>query len=94
MVLIEAMASGIPAVATRCGGPDGIISDGVDGFLVDRDDVATMARRIEVLFTDHGLNRKMGLAARATVERRFDDVVAGKAFLDVWDRLAHRQRAD
>lgn len=94
MVIIEAMSSGVPVIATRCGGPEGIVTDGEDGFLVNRDDAETMARRIEVLFDDHDLNRRMGIAARATVERRFDDVVAGKAFLEIWDRLAREGQAD
>ncbi len=39
------MSSGVPVVSTRSGDPDGIISDGEDGFLVDRDD--------PVIFADH-----------------------------------------
>lgn len=93
IVVIEAMACGIPVVATRCGGPDGIIMDGEDGFLVPRDDAATMAERLTRLLQQPVLNREMGVKARASVERRFDARVAGAAFVDVWDRLLHKAGA-
>ena len=87
MVVIEAMSCGVPVVATRCGGPDGIISDGKDGFLVPLNDATSMADRLSILCSDAALNLRMGQAARATVEARYADDVAGQAFIDVWDRL-------
>ena len=42
IVLIEAMACGVPVVSTRCGGPDGIISDGHDGYLTEVGNVASL----------------------------------------------------
>jgi glycosyltransferase involved in cell wall biosynthesis len=87
MVVIEAMACGLPVVSTRSGGPDGIISDGVDGYLVPRDATAAMTDRIARLLSDERLNRAMGQKARVTIEERYAERVAGMAFLDVWDRL-------
>lgn len=92
MVLIEAMACGIPVVATRCGGPEGIITDGEDGHLVPRDDPAAMAERIARLLRTPSLNQSMGAKARATVERCYDERVAGEAFLATWDRLLDKPR--
>lgn len=94
VVVLEAMACGVPAVCTRSGGPDGIISDGVDGRLVPLEDAPAMASALEGVLSEVGTNRAMGLAARATIERRYALEVAGEAFLDVWDKLAARTTAN
>ena len=93
VVILEAMACGVPVVATRCGGPEGIITEGKDGFLVPLDDAATMADRLALLCTDSDLNRALGLQARKTIESRYSEDVAGQAFLDVWERLLQKPRA-
>jgi glycosyltransferase involved in cell wall biosynthesis len=87
MVIIEAMASGIPVVATRCGGPDGIITDGYDGYLVPVGNSSALADRVATLASDPSLRRIMGRRARATVEERFSEDKAGAAFLSVYDTL-------
>lgn len=48
VVLIEAMAMGLPVVATRCGGPEDIVSEAT-GFLVDKDDLAGFASAMGAL---------------------------------------------
>ena len=90
VAILEAMACGVPVVATRCGGPEGIITDGTDGFLVPRNDAGAMAARLTTLLDSLELNEAMGQRARATIETRFTDEVAGQAFLEVWDRLLRR----
>ncbi len=90
VVILEAMACGVPVVATRCGGPEGIITDGTDGFLVPREDAGAMAARLQVLLDSPTLNETMGRRARATIEARYADEVAGEAFLEVWDGLLKR----
>ncbi len=90
VVLLEAMACGVPVVSTRSGGPDSLIEDGVNGFLVARDDAAALADRIAALLADDVARREMGRRARRTVDLRYSSTVAGDAFLDVWSRLASR----
>ena len=90
IVILEAMACGVPVVATRCGGPEGVITDGTDGFLVPRDDAVALAARLQALLDSHTLNEALGRRARATIEARYADEVAGEAFLEVWDRLLKR----
>jgi D-inositol-3-phosphate glycosyltransferase len=87
IVILEAMACGVPVVATRCGGPEGVITDGKDGFLVPRDDAVCLAVQVQKLLDSPGLNEAMGRRARAMIEARYAEEVAGEAFLDVWDRL-------
>lgn len=89
MVLLEAMACAVPVVSTRSGGPDGIITDGEDGFLVPRDDAGALSARLAQLLDDRTRARDMGNRARQTIERRFDERVAGQSFIDVWERLIH-----
>ena len=90
VVLLEAMACGVPVVSTRSGGPDGVITDGENGYLVSLNDAAALADRIARLHLDEGLNRMMGQRARATIEQCYAEEVAGQAFLEVWDRLLHK----
>lgn len=92
VVILEAMACGIPVVATRCGGPEGIISDGKDGFLVSLGDAHLMADRLSLLCTDAAMNLKMGKAARKTIEARYSEEVAGAKFVNVWDKLLNNTR--
>jgi glycosyltransferase involved in cell wall biosynthesis len=90
IVVVEAMSCGVPVVVTRCGGPDAIVTDGIDGYLVERGNSNEMADRLDRIFRDPASAREMGRRARATVEARYANAVAGKVFLDVYDRLLSR----
>lgn len=69
--LLEAMACGLPCVATRVGGTPEVLRDGEGGFLVASEDHAAAAECIERLIADRDLARRMGAKARARVEERF-----------------------
>lgn len=90
VVLLEAMACAVPAVATLCGGPDGIITDGVDGYLVPMNDADAMASKMECLLTNESLNLQMGFEARRLIERKYDERIAGEVFVDIWEGLVNR----
>lgn len=64
VALIEAMATGLPAVATRSGGPDGIVGPG-DGVLVDADDEVALADGILELVATLGVIDGHAIAERA-----------------------------
>jgi glycosyltransferase involved in cell wall biosynthesis len=68
---VQAMASGLPVVATKSGGPEEIITDGVDGLLVPRDDPASLAAAMLRLVGDEALRRSLGSAARRSARARF-----------------------
>ncbi|HET6553595.1 MAG TPA: glycosyltransferase family 4 protein [Dyella sp.] len=87
MVLVEAMACGVPVIATRCGGPEEIITDGIDGRLVGCGAREAMALAMLEVCADFERNLRMGEAARATVLRRFSSQSAFEPFLDVYQRL-------
>jgi glycosyltransferase involved in cell wall biosynthesis len=69
--LLEAMASGLPCVATRVGGNPEAIEDGQNGFLVPAEDPNTAAQRIAQLLRNPEQARRVGRAARQTVEESF-----------------------
>jgi glycosyltransferase involved in cell wall biosynthesis len=61
----EAMAAGLPVVATRCGGPENLIVNDETGLLVPNGDERAMAAAISALVADAGRRTRLGLAARA-----------------------------
>ncbi len=71
VVLLEAMANGVPTVATRVGGISDVVLDGVTGFLVEPGDPAQLAEKIHVLLRDSVLRNQMGRAAAARVRQVF-----------------------
>ncbi|HEY3109224.1 MAG TPA: glycosyltransferase family 4 protein [Chloroflexota bacterium] len=79
VVLIEAMASGKPVVATSIPGPRAVVDDGVDGFVVPPGDAAALAARIADLADGPALRAGMGAAGRRKVEQRY-----------AWPHLAER----
>lgn len=71
LVVLEAMACGVPVVATRQGGPAEVITDGVDGLLVSPTDPAEMAGRITRLIRNPELRNRIGRAGRRRVEEAY-----------------------
>lgn len=69
--ILEAMASGLPVVATRVGGADELVLDGETGLLVSPAAPDAMAATLRRLAADEGGRRSMGTAARHRVEREF-----------------------
>jgi len=69
--VMEAMASGVPVVATDDGGTPELLADGVEGFLVAKNDEATAAGLILRLLDDEGLRHSMGQRGRETMTARF-----------------------
>jgi len=67
--VMEAMAKGIPVVATRVGGVPDLVRDGVTGFLVEPGDVAALAARIREVMSDASLWTKMSNASLLEIRR-------------------------
>ena len=76
---VEAMAAGVPVVATRSGAVPETVKDNQTGFLTCKNDPHSLAMRILELLHDDNLREKMGRAARAWVHENF-----------VWDRVAEK----
>jgi D-inositol-3-phosphate glycosyltransferase len=86
LVAVEAMASGVPVVASRVGGLTGTVKDGETGYLVPWLCPEPFAERIELLLDNEPLRISLGAAAREAVSRYRWENVAG-AVLDVYESL-------
>lgn len=74
--MLEAMARGVPVVATRVGGIPDVIEDRVNGLLVDPGQPEALARAIVTILTDDALRSRLREAARSDVRERFStDIV-------------------
>lgn len=78
VVLMEAMAMGVPVVSTRLSGITELVQDGVNGLLVAPNDAPALADAIQRLLHDPALARHFSRHGRATVEREFDIEVSAE----------------
>lgn len=69
--LLEAMAAGVPVVASPQGGIPEAVVDGVSGFLAGAGNVATLERLLRRLLTERDLSARIGAAARESARLRF-----------------------
>jgi glycosyltransferase involved in cell wall biosynthesis len=79
MSILEAMAYGIPVVATNVGAISDAITDGKEGFIVTPGNIEQLALRLGDLLSDSDLRRRMGDAGATKVRARFTaQIVAQK----------------
>lgn len=71
MAVLEAMAAGLPVIATGVGGIPDAIDDGRDGILIEPHDSAAIAAALSALLSDSSRRRQLGAAARTRAEEAF-----------------------
>jgi glycosyltransferase involved in cell wall biosynthesis len=71
MVVVEAMARMKRVVATKCGGPEEIITDGDDGFLVDKENPEAMSNKLEELIKYSEKSNHVPVAAFNTAKSNY-----------------------
>jgi glycosyltransferase involved in cell wall biosynthesis len=89
-VLIEAMASGLPAVTTTVGGIPELVRHDVNGLLATPRDVAGIAAHLAALLDDHERLERLSRSARQTVERYFNAQTAGNQLAELFEGLVLR----
>ena len=85
--LLEAMACGLPCVATRVSGSEDIISDGVNGLLVEPEQPAELAQALRRSIEDAELAQRLGREGRATVVRDYQLTTIVEQCLELYRRL-------
>ncbi|MGH2389659.1 MAG: glycosyltransferase, partial [Chloroflexota bacterium] len=86
LVALEAMAAGLPVVATRTGGLQVTVEDGVNGYLVDIDDTEALAERLLLLWASPALRRELG-ARGARIAGRYAWPLIAKRMIDLYGTL-------
>jgi glycosyltransferase involved in cell wall biosynthesis len=90
--LIEAMACGLPCVATNVGGNAEAVSHGESGYIINSEDADSAAARILMLLKDPDSARKMGTAGRKIVESRFTSDTMIAQLVGHYERLLANRR--
>ncbi|MBA3033121.1 MAG: TIGR03088 family PEP-CTERM/XrtA system glycosyltransferase [Gammaproteobacteria bacterium] len=85
--ILEAMASGLPVIATRVGGNPELVIEGRTGCLVPSSDVAAMARALVGYATDIEKARAAGKAGREEIKNRFSIEAMVATYHGLYDRL-------
>lgn len=88
--LLEAMATGVSAIASNAGGNPYILRHGENGFLFPSGDSAVLAAQLEQLGTDQGLRNRLALAARQEVEQRYSLRAAADRLGEIYDGFLAR----
>ena len=92
MTLLEAMAAGLPVVATRVGGNPEVVVDGETGWLVPPRDPDALAAAIRSLLDDPKLAARMGESGRTRVRERFSLEAMVRAYAAVYDATTQELR--
>jgi sugar transferase (PEP-CTERM/EpsH1 system associated) len=84
--ILEAMATGLPVLATAVGGNLELVQAGETGTLVPRDDPESMARALRAYAENGELCRRHGEAARRAIETRFGMEAMVDAYMTIYDK--------
>jgi len=92
VALLEAMACGLPVVATRSGGPSDVVEDGINGLLVAPEDPEALARAVNKILDDPHLARRLGREARKTVEKKYSLQSVTDRYVKLYEELCLKPR--
>lgn len=90
--IMEAMAIGLPVVASDVGGTPELVRDGVDGWLIASGDTRAASERLVRLAKDPGRGRRMGEAGRSRIEHEFSVARMVEAYLEIYEETTGRRR--
>ena len=85
VTMLEAMAAGLPIIASSVGAIPDVIKDGENGFLIEPGDYTTLASKICLLASDKNLRDKMAESNVNRIRRNYDKDIILKKLSDVYD---------
>lgn len=91
VTLLEAMAVGMPVIASRVGGIPEVLKDGVTGFLVEPQNVQQLVQKTEEMIKEPNKRTAMGLAAKELFTKKFSAAAMVKYTEDLYLRLCMRE---
>jgi glycosyltransferase involved in cell wall biosynthesis len=90
--VMEAMAAGLPVVATAVGGVPELVEDGASGILVPNEDLHGLVAAMQRMAQNPDLREQMGHAARCRAVERFDIRQTVRAYEALYEELLQRRR--
>lgn len=84
MAVLEAMAAGVPVVASRVGGVPDLVEEGETGLLIDPDDASSIASAVGRMLADPAARARMAAKARERAKERFDPRVVADRHLEIY----------
>lgn len=85
--VLEAMAAGLPVIATRIAGSEELVLDGVTGRLVPPEDAAALREALRPLLAQAGLRRQMGNAALERVRTHYSWESSARRYFDLLQQV-------
>ncbi len=89
--IVEAMASGLPVIATWHGGIPSVISDGTTGFLVKENDFDHIANEIVMLYKDMELRKTIGENAKNYAQKHLDLFEKAKDLEEIYNSVIRKK---
>ncbi len=94
LVLLEAMATGVPVVSTAVGGIPDLIEPEVNGLLVPPEDEHELLRQLVVLAHQPTAGLRLGQAGREAVQRRYSLALMAERYEGIYEQVTGRKQAE
>ena len=90
VVLMEAMAMGLPVVATRHSGIPELVRDGASGYLVPEKDIEALYRKLKSMLEHPDHWTGMGKQGRACVEQHYNVAILNRRLISIYNQVLAR----
>lgn len=94
MSLLEAMAAGLPVVTTNVGGIPDVVTEGVEGLIIEPGDVAALGKAMTRILKDEELRLRLGSSGRRKIEAQLSIETAVEKVAAVYRELGYSCRPD